>query len=446
MKSAVDTFLKTENVSDVKIDIKISDDLRFHSEWIGKNINKDALKGIRLLCLDSDAADRFRLKPFFMLSQQPLLCGTLLTALTLELQRIGLQLVNRNSTAVDVAHLYNAVRQSDLMFFSWPAMDRLIATWTPGRFFIGSQPTEPQGFRKRYQLMTGVSPANFASDHERRCRAFSKGEKVAYVNSTKDFREPCEYPPVMDHFCQWYSASKKIKNITVEHIEALLNTLLAPAEQRSQRRSNTNEAMSPVKMLYLLQDAFAKEEPLLLLDYFTIHRRMLEVLHQTELAVHEELAFWYIETRGRKARKSSHSLFMSLVADSILELGAAPTPYNRKLGEDMLIAAGEIIEKTALRGLATENGRLFEAIRINQVEATSLSRDAASDVNHTNQGGGCVHFGLSERSNTPVQLGPACLWGILESCPVISCQKGTLNLGDMIELAIITGFRRLEEL
>ena len=440
MKSAVDTFLRTEDATDVKIDKRTSEIFHFHSKWIGNNINEDALKRLRSQSLRSgDGTDPYDLKPFFILSQQPLLCGVLLTALTLDLQNMGLSLVNKDGAAVDVSHLYNAVRQSDLMFFPWPAMDRLIATW-PGRFFIGPQPTEAQGFRNRYQLMTGVSPAHFASDHMSRRRALSKDGEGAYLNSTKETREPCEFPPVLDHFRQWYSASEKKQNLTVEHVEALVNTLLTPAEQRSQKRSNTKEAMSPVKMLSRLQEAFAKEEPLVLLDYFGIHRKMLEVLHHTELAVHEKVASWYIETRDKKARKLSHSQFMFLVTDSILEYGAAVEPYYRKEGEDMLIVAGEIIERIALRGLVTEDGRLFEAIRANQSETTPLSRGTEPNPDHPNQGGQ-AHVDFYERS-----FGPACLWGILEPCPVISCQKGIWKLGGPLDSAIVSGSRRLEEL
>lgn len=98
-------------------------------------------------------------RPYHVLSQHPLLCGTLLLNIRLRLQDAGVQMVNGWGSIICGAHMYNAARKKGYHPIAWPDMGAFIAIHSPELIFVGKAPSSSDEYSKHFCLAAGVSVA-----------------------------------------------------------------------------------------------------------------------------------------------------------------------------------------------------------------------------------------------------------------------------------------------
>ena len=70
-------------------------------------------------------------RPYHLLSQHPLWCGTLLLDIRIRLQDAGIPMVNGWGSILRGAHLYNATRKERYLPTAWVDMKALVAIHSP---------------------------------------------------------------------------------------------------------------------------------------------------------------------------------------------------------------------------------------------------------------------------------------------------------------------------
>jgi len=92
--------------------------------------------------------------PALYMNKNPLYCGTLLLSQMVSTEALGIALANHHVSIFAVAHLYNALRNMDLIDFAWPDLERIIALQA-GPIFANDIPTTPQEMRARFYFRLG---------------------------------------------------------------------------------------------------------------------------------------------------------------------------------------------------------------------------------------------------------------------------------------------------
>jgi hypothetical protein len=243
--------------------------IRFISLWINQDLLTKAVKKWSTTNLQKLGAE---LKPFSLLRQHPLLCGSLAYWLNLSLQEIGISLANAYDSIVSAAHLYNAARQSKGLSVSWPDIEYLISVHS---IFVGGPPSEPADFFKRFQIALGASLVNFAQ-HKRAARPRGTARKSGGRRLRKSV---LVHEIFRSRYCSLDSRAEltnpKLSAVIVEtatqHPE--MRNVTAYATQWAQTRKLT----SP-QLLSILCVAITDEDPHLHFDYISMHIRCTTLL------------------------------------------------------------------------------------------------------------------------------------------------------------------------
>ena len=106
-----------------------------------------------------NAAKRVPLLEYF-----PVACGSPKTEIQLELQLMGLRLVNEAGHVVMLCHLHDALKIVTPNAPTWPDMELLIRNHGPSKVFVGNRPETLEDARKRFHLVLGMSATSFAKD------------------------------------------------------------------------------------------------------------------------------------------------------------------------------------------------------------------------------------------------------------------------------------------
>lgn len=108
-------------------------------------------------------AKRLNLQPIlpavetdFILKHNPLYCGHFALQLVVEIEEAGVALTNHHFSIFAAAHVYNALRQLNVIQHRWPEMERIIEVHAKP-LFAGSIPTTPDTFFRRIAFRTGLT-------------------------------------------------------------------------------------------------------------------------------------------------------------------------------------------------------------------------------------------------------------------------------------------------
>lgn len=153
-------------------------------------------------------------KPFYLLSQHPMLCGLFKFAITLKHQQAGIVKTNDQGIVLAAAHLYNAAQQDGSLPTSWMTMDDLITLWKSEQIYAGTKPTEPETWYRRYRFIEGMPVEISApSSRPRRC-----------TTRKREYREPFQYPPLMGTLLERYcKTGPDSPGMTTEEVKLLLS-------------------------------------------------------------------------------------------------------------------------------------------------------------------------------------------------------------------------------
>ncbi|KAL5340459.1 hypothetical protein BJX70DRAFT_361012 [Aspergillus crustosus] len=226
------------------------------------------------------------------LSQHPLLCGLFLFNLNLRMQFSGQQLVSQWYDVQQLAFLHNLVIQSPMhKDIRWPDMDAFINIHGESHIFVGSRPKNATESLQRLELATGISsPANFARD--------SRNKKEFHKPNGTTERVLAPTTTVAKLFFTQYVSG--LEDGGIAHFDRILDELaqqsqpkLLPTKSKNNRKElqkATNKKLSIARMwssthnidilhlLAFLKTKLFEEEPLILYNYFGMHKRSIELL------------------------------------------------------------------------------------------------------------------------------------------------------------------------
>lgn len=206
-------------------------------------------------------------KPFYLLSQHPMLCGLFKFAITLKHQQAGIVKINDQGIVLAAAHLYNAAQQDGSLSTSWATMDNLITLWKSEQIYAGTKPTEPETWYRRYRFIEGM-PAEMSAPDARPRR---------HVARKRDYREPFQYPPLMETFLERYcKTGPESPGLTTKEVELLLSER-SHNQQCAESRSNRlrrqwarSKRLGPVQLLDVLRDWYVFLEFIFPLLYYVV--------------------------------------------------------------------------------------------------------------------------------------------------------------------------------
>ena len=229
--------------------------------------------------------------------------------------------------------------------------------------------------------------------------------------SNKNRRDPFKITPDLDALFWRYCQLEDYKELPVERFETLLNTKARnPSFRQNVPRAQN---LSPVQLLTLLQSALTKDEPLMQIDYLSMHKKCMDMLRRIEETLREPL-ICHIEHRTSKKIKG--------VFDKVpnAALHAIPTflldfyrntgsngPVNsdskvwlstaHKIIEDFIEEENSIWKKEK----ETENEKAAavdeEPVDSLPILKTARAMGILEPGPHPTINGKCIHFGLCSR-------------------------------------------------
>lgn len=231
-----------------------------------------------------------------LLSQHPILCGLFLFQLNLRMQFVGQQLVTQWYDVQQLAFLYNLVVKSSPMHkdLRWPDMDAFIKIHGESHIFIGSRPRNAAESLQRLELATGISSAtNFARD--------SRNKSEWHKPNGKDARILTPTTAVANLFFDSGPDPLPGAAAGIAGLETILDQLsqqkskqessaLTKKQRQKQAQRRPNPELSIARnwshthnidvlhLLALLKTRLFEEEPVILYNYFGMHKRAVELL------------------------------------------------------------------------------------------------------------------------------------------------------------------------
>ena len=308
--------------------------LRNTLEFIDYWITKDAIDKMRRVLLKS-MYDKGITEPYYLFSRHPLLCGLLQFSLTMMMREAGSAMAMCWGSILYVCHLYNALRQTSNLSVLWPDMETFISVNTPERLFVGGVPTTLEDCFKRYSLMMGTAPENFARDYQSRNRG--RGLKHA----KKGPRDWHVDPPIVKIFKERYLSLDGSVRWTILNIESLLKE--ADTEMHAvKNRWEKSHQLSPLQLLTALQVALAADYAELTYDYFGMHTKCMNLLRQLRSENHDRLVQYcgpdYLEREDQISTVAGYIIMIAVRTEK-----AGETLTGQSTGSHMLVKAGRIM-------------------------------------------------------------------------------------------------------
>ncbi|KAJ5551508.1 hypothetical protein N7461_006206 [Penicillium sp. DV-2018c] len=219
-----------------------------------------------------------------LFSQHAILCGLFLFNLNMRMQFVGQQLVTQWYDIQQLAFLHNLVMNSPAhKDLRWPDMEAFIKIHGESRIFVGSRPKNAKESLNRLELATGISSAaNFARDSRtsRFHKPDGKNPRVLkctaavanlffapYVGGTEENAGIANIHRILDELSQKSNLESSSKELEKFNPELAI----------TRRWSNTHN-IDTLQLLAFLKTKLFEEEPVILYNYFGMHKRSVELL------------------------------------------------------------------------------------------------------------------------------------------------------------------------
>ncbi|KAI4146406.1 MAG: hypothetical protein L6R39_003466 [Caloplaca ligustica] len=239
-------------------------------------------------------------KPFFLLKQYLLICVLFTFALKARYQELCVAFADASGSVLSAGHLYNAVRQENILRRPWRDMEIAMTLQSQEVFFVGVPPSSPGEYDMEFQRATRVSATAFASNRP-------KNTPIACEKGPKGLEEQ---GPVWKLFGGRYCSNDRSVSFTADSIKTIIEGMLddeddddedhdsstaadpastktkQPARKVNQaqpgsllRRSKRNASTIPtLDFLGDIADALHTEGLKLTFDYLMMHRFCWRVL------------------------------------------------------------------------------------------------------------------------------------------------------------------------
>ncbi|KAL2845132.1 hypothetical protein BJX68DRAFT_277447 [Aspergillus pseudodeflectus] len=233
-----------------------------------------------------------------LLSQHPILCGLFLLNLNLRMQFVGQQLVTQWYDVQQLAFLYNLVVNSSPVHkgLQWPDMDTFIKLHGESHIFISSRPTSAAESLQRLKLATGISSAiNFARDSRSNTVANLFFEQ--YVSSPDPFAGDTAgiagFDTILDQLPQQKSKLES-STLTKKQKQRQKQLQKRPNPELSiARHWSRTQNIGTLHLLAFLKTKLFEEEPVILYNYFGMHKRAVELLRLIRDKEHHKFAQYF---------------------------------------------------------------------------------------------------------------------------------------------------------
>lgn len=275
---------------------------------------------------------------FYLYKRQPILCGILAFRLTLEMQYLGVNLVQAWGTAIYPAHFYNALGQQTQPA-PWPLMNEVIALHGEDRVFVGGRPATILDCYKQVCLVLGYSVEQFAKNRRSKKTVVSKnGPRGLKASSLlgEIFRTGLESDGSMA--------------FTMHNVEELLNeqaldaALASNPQSKSLRHDwNRSHRLTSLQFLDALKASIPVELPKLRFDYFKLHEQSIALLRLLREALDADLKKFfgggYIENESQLPFVGLYVIMVASGTDRVAEqLGLSES------GSRMVQKAGDVFD------------------------------------------------------------------------------------------------------
>ncbi|GKZ73355.1 hypothetical protein AnigIFM60653_001992 [Aspergillus niger] len=274
------------------------EEIRAISATVDSWIIQDAFLNLRVLSgLDKTGSAP---EKHALLSQHPVLCGLILFHLNIRMQYVGQKLVTQWYDVQQLAFLHNLVIQyATHKDVRWPDMDAFIKIHGESHIFIGSRPKTAGESLNRLELATGVSSAaNFARDS--RSRPFHKpdGKNLRLLKPTT---------AVANLFSSKY-VEGLAEDAGIVHIDRILDELSQQSKRESSscnephranaelsitRKWSNTRNIDTLHLLAFLKTKLYEEEPVILYNYFGMHKRSIELLRLIRQKEHHKFVQYF---------------------------------------------------------------------------------------------------------------------------------------------------------
>ncbi|KAG5298448.1 hypothetical protein I7I48_07896 [Histoplasma ohiense] len=289
-----------------------------------------------------------------LFSQHSILCGLILFNLNSRMQFIGQQLVTQWYDVQQLAFLHNLVINSPThKDLKWPDMDAFIKIHGESHIFIGSRPKNASESLNRLELASGISSTtNFARDSRNKRFHKPNGKNPRVLKPTTDVANlffaqyagnPDEDAGILnvDRILDELSQKSKLESSSKELQRANPELIIA------RKWSNTHN-IDTLQLLAFLKSKLFEEEPILMYNYFGMHKRSVELLRLIRDKEHHKFVQYF--TSAYMPDESFISNIVILIhhvaqgsAQSARAMGL--TSGNVGLGSRIVTSAGDVMRE-----------------------------------------------------------------------------------------------------
>ncbi|KJK68751.1 Major Facilitator Superfamily protein [Aspergillus parasiticus SU-1] len=260
----------------------LSEDIHFTVDsWI----IKDPFVELRRRSTPGNSA----LEKHVLLSQHSILCGFFLFHLNIRMQSAGQQLITQWYDVQQLAFLYNLVKVQTHKNLSWPDMEAFIKIHGESHIFIGSRPKNAGKSLNRLELDTGIFfAARFARDSRNRegfHRPDGKNPRVLTPTTTVSTMFRAQYVAGFEAGDGMGNIDKILSKLSQEPRPSFTSKELQPSNPQQMFHTRNIGTLQP---LALLKSRLAAEEPLILFNYFGMHKRAIELLRLIKAKEHHK--------------------------------------------------------------------------------------------------------------------------------------------------------------
>lgn len=292
-----------------------------------------------------------------LFSQHAILCGVNMFHINMRMQSVGQQLVTQWYDVQQLAFLYNLVKQAPMhAHMNWPDMETFIKIHGESHIFIGSRPKNASESLDRLELATGISSATkFARDSRNRNdfhRPNGKNPRILEPTTT-----------VANLFRGQYVVGLRKGEEGIENIDKVLDTLsrtprlettskkspLTNPQEVLQRKWADTHRIGTIQLLALVKSRLFEEEPVILFNYFGMHKRSLELLREIKAKEHHKFVQYF--TPDYMPDESFISNIVILVhhvargsAQNAKSLGMVPKDAGSQIISRIVVSCGDIMQ------------------------------------------------------------------------------------------------------
>jgi hypothetical protein len=234
-----------------------------------------------------------------LFSQHAILCGLILFSLNIRMQFLGQQLITQWYDVQQLAFLHNLVINSPThKDLRWPDLDAFIKIHGESHIFIGSRPKNANESLNRLELAAGVSSAaNFARDSRSKRFHNPDGKNTRLLKPTT---------AVTNLFFARYAGAPE-EDAGILNIDRILDELSQKSKLESSskglqganpeliiaRKWSNAHNIDTLQLLAFLKSKLFEEEPILMYNYFGMHKRSVELLRLTRDKEHQKFVQYF---------------------------------------------------------------------------------------------------------------------------------------------------------